>query len=138
MRNRATRSSSPGPLNTPSQGPKGAERRRSERVALSAEVGLRSESNFYTGFSDDISEGGLFVATYKLLPVGARLQVSFGLPSGEEIVAEAEVRWVRDPIAGEMSLSPGMGVRFTSIAAEQLAAIRTFMLVRPPMFYDED
>ena len=101
-------------------------------------MGLRSESNFYTGFSDDISEGGLFVATYKLLPVGARLQVSFGLPSGEEIVAEAEVRWVRDPIAGEMSLSPGMGVRFTSIAAEQLAAIRTFMLVRPPMFYDED
>ena len=99
---------------------------------------MRSESNFYTGFSDDISEGGLFVATYSLLPVGARLTVSFGLPSGEEILAEAEVRWVRDPMLGDMSLSPGMGVRFTSLAPEQLTAIRKFMDVRQPMFYDED
>jgi uncharacterized protein (TIGR02266 family) len=101
-------------------------------------VGLRSESNFYTGFSDDVSEGGLFVATYSLLPVGAHLQVSFGLPNGQEIVAEAEVRWVRDPMVGDMSLSPGMGVRFTSLSAEHLTAIRSFMLVRPPMFYDDD
>jgi uncharacterized protein (TIGR02266 family) len=107
-------------------------------VALAAEVGLRSESNFYTGFSDDISEGGLFVATYSLLPLGAHLTISFGLPGGEEIVAEAEVRWVRDPMLGDMSLSPGMGVRFTTLAPEQLAAIRKFMDLRQPMFYDDD
>jgi uncharacterized protein (TIGR02266 family) len=116
------------------------ERRRFDRHQLTAEVGLRSESNFYTGFSDDISEGGLFVATYALLPIGAKLEVSFWLPNGHEVTCHAEVRWVRDPMRSDLEhhVSPGMGVRFTGLNPDHLKAIREFMAVRPPMFYDGD
>lgn len=120
--------------------PAGDERRRYERHSLTAEVGLRSESNFYTGFSDDVSEGGLFIATYALLPVGAKVEVSFWLPSGHEIVTVAEVRWVRDPRRSDEHghITPGMGVRFTELSPEHLGAIRVFMDLRPPMFYDDE
>jgi uncharacterized protein (TIGR02266 family) len=123
-----------------SRAPAGDERRKYERLSLTAEVGLRSESNFYTGFSDDVSEGGLFIATYALLPVGAKVEVSFWLPSGHEIIATAEVRWVRDPRRSDDHghISPGMGVRFTDLSSDHLEAIRTFTEMRPPMFFDDD
>lgn len=116
------------------------ERRRFERHDLAAEIGMRSESNFYTGFSDDLSEGGLFVATYALLPVGARVEVSFWLPSGHEIKCTAEVRWVRDPRHqhDDHHTSPGMGVRFLGLSSDDQNAIRHFMEYRPPMFFDDE
>jgi uncharacterized protein (TIGR02266 family) len=123
-----------------SRAPAGDERRKHERLSLAAEVGLRSESNFYTGFSDDVSEGGLFIATYTLLPVGSKVEVSFWLPSGHEVTASAEVRWVRDTHHSDDHghVSPGMGVRFVGLSSDHLSAIRHFMEMRPPMFYDDD
>lgn len=133
----------PGTVRTRSRRPGGMvssvpphERRHAQRVQLAVEVGLRSESNFYTGFSGDISEGGVFIATYNLLPQGARLEISFGLPGGHEIVTQAEVRWIFDPI--DINEQPGMGVRFLSLTAADAEAIRQFMEVRPPMFFDDE
>jgi len=40
-----------------------ASRRESPRVALCTEVDLGSDSNFYGGFSTNLSEGGLFIAS---------------------------------------------------------------------------
>src|SRR5262249_21126741 len=39
------------------------------REKLEANVGATTESNFFVGFSGDISEGGVFVATYLTLSV---------------------------------------------------------------------
>ena len=39
------------------------------REKLEANVGATTESNFFVGFSGDISEGGVFVATYVTLPM---------------------------------------------------------------------
>jgi uncharacterized protein (TIGR02266 family) len=143
MRSQGTPSRHPaarGDKRQSSRAPAGDERRKYERLSLTAEVGLRSDSNFYTGFSDDLSEGGLFIATYSLLPIGSKIEVSFWLPSGHEIITTAEVRWLRDPRRSDDHghVSPGMGVRFTALAAEHLSAIREFMDMRPPMFYDDE
>ena len=48
------------------------ERRRLPRASLATELSLYSGSNFYAGFTEDISEGGVFVASYAMLPVGAQ------------------------------------------------------------------
>jgi uncharacterized protein (TIGR02266 family) len=143
MRSQGSPSTRPAARNekrTSSRAPAGDERRKYERHSLTAEVGLRSESNFYTGFSDDVSEGGLFIATYTLLPVGSKLEVSFWLPSGHEVICTAEVRWVRDTRSSDDHghVSPGIGVRFTGLTSDHLSAIRHFMDMRPPMFYDEE
>lgn len=110
------------------------ERRVAPRVSIEVHVGISSESNFFTGFSGDISEGGLFIATYNLLPVGAHVEVSFGVV-GHEVKAHAEVCWVRDPI--DINLMPGFGVRFADLTEPDHRAISGFIEARTPMFYDD-
>jgi uncharacterized protein (TIGR02266 family) len=110
------------------------ERRRSPRVALETNVGLISESNFYTGFSQDISEGGLFVATYALRPVGTSVVVRFAVDE-VEIEAPGRVRWQRDPRNSDVP--PGMGIEFEGLDAVAEEAIRRFVTLREPLFHEE-
>jgi uncharacterized protein (TIGR02266 family) len=112
-----------------------AERREYERRTLEAEIGVYSESNFYTGFSEDISEGGIFVSTYELRPIGSLVKVEFVLPDGHEVSCKGEVRWVKDP-TDAMDDKPGMGIRFEELASEHLAAIQEFVANREPLFLE--
>jgi len=111
------------------------ERRVATRVAIDVDVGISSESNFFTGFSGDISEGGLFVATYNVVPVGSHVEVSFGV-LGHEIKAEAVVCWIREPI--DINLMPGFGVRFVRLTDADHHAIANFIHARAPMFFDDE
>jgi uncharacterized protein (TIGR02266 family) len=107
-------------------------------LGLHVEVGLESDSNFYMGFSENISEGGLFLATYSIRPVGTELDLSLKLPYQEEPVrARGTVRWVRE-FSESSDAPPGMGVRFERIAEEDEPRIRAFLSSRPPMFFDDE
>jgi uncharacterized protein (TIGR02266 family) len=105
------------------------------REKLEANVGATTESNFYVGFSGDISEGGVFVATYLTLELGALVDVLVTLPGGFESSIPGIVRFVRDPM--DMESEPGIGVRFEKLTAEQRELILRFIRKRPPMFYDD-
>jgi uncharacterized protein (TIGR02266 family) len=107
------------------------------RRQVEIEITLQSESNFYAGFGQNLSEGGIFVATHALRPKGTRLDVAFTLPGNHRrIEVEGEVRWVR--AYSETSDSPpGMGLSFVSLSAEDAQAIRAFSEQRPPIFFDE-
>ena len=111
------------------------ERRTAQRVELHVGVGFRNASNCYTGFTSDISEGGLFVATHMLQPVGSELSLTFALPTGPEISARGIVRWLRDPHDRNASTPPGMGVAFQSLRAEDHERIRELVATRSPRFY---
>ena len=113
-----------------------AERREFERVNFEVEVGVYSESNFYAGFTSDISAGGLFVATYDLRPIGSVVKIEFTLPDGYEVKVEGEVRWVKDPIDGDSDGSPGMGVKFEALSEDDLRAIEEFVANRDPLFHE--
>ncbi len=114
------------------------ERRSSTRISLEIEVGVQTENNFYTGFSADISEGGIFVSTYQMRPVGTTIDVEFELPDGYEIKASGIVRWLREPRDPESEVTPGMGIQFTSLKPADMEAIQTFVAEREPMFYDDE
>ena len=90
------------------------------------------------GLSENLSEGGLFIATHLVRPLGARIEVSFSLPNvAEPIRAVGLVRWVR--VYSETSdTSPGIGLRFEEIHPQQAVQIRDFLAKRAPLFYDED
>ncbi len=45
--------------------------RESARVELSVEIDVDTDSNFYTGFTENISTGGIFIATHTPAIVGA-------------------------------------------------------------------
>jgi uncharacterized protein (TIGR02266 family) len=111
-------------------------RRSVHRVAIAADVGFQSESNFFTGFSEDISAGGIFVATFVTQPIGAKLAVNFTLPDGYLISTEGTVRWVREYNETAKETEPGMGVQFEDLLDKDKAAIESFLSQREPMFYD--
>ena len=118
--------------------PAGAERRRSRRLDLAVDVGFETANNFYQGFSEDLSDGGLFVATYQLEPVGTIIEIEFTLPNGHIVRARGEVRWLRDLRNDSADVQPGMGLRFVGLPEEDKRAIKAFTEARNPLFYDDE
>ena len=113
------------------------ERRMSPRVEIDIDVSFVSESNFFQGFSEDLSDGGLFVATYDLQPLGTKVDVEFTLPTGHIVKATGEVRWLRDLREDSPGMSPGMGIRFLDLPPEDERAVHEFVRARSPMFFDD-
>jgi uncharacterized protein (TIGR02266 family) len=121
----------------PARVPTPAERRRLPRASLVTELNLYSGSNFYSGFTEDISEGGVFVASYAVMPVGAQVSIELALPGGFQIRATGTVRWLR--YAGDEELGsepPGMGIELGAISEDDRALIREFVQNRSPYFFD--
>jgi type IV pilus assembly protein PilZ len=120
--------------------PQGAERRTAPRLELELEVSLESDNNFYTGLTQDISTGGLFVATHHLRAVGQHVTVRLTLPEAkEQIVVESEVRWLRQTHSpGANHLPDGMGLKFLGLSAPAKTAIGQFLDKRESLFYDDE
>ncbi|MBW2732425.1 MAG: TIGR02266 family protein [Deltaproteobacteria bacterium] len=122
----------------PGGGSKGKLTRREHlRAALKTKVGFSTESNFYAGFTDDVSEGGLFVATHQLLPLGTVVALEFScVEAGSDLMSvSGRVRWVRDE-QKDGQAAPGMGVQFIDLSDEDRGHIETFVKRRDPIFYE--
>ncbi len=109
--------------------------RSSARVKMQAAVDFTSDNNFFAGFSANISDGGLFIATVNLLPLGTEVDVSFSLPSGERIEARGVVQWVREVNDQLPDAFPGMGVQFAQLHPSAHEAIAQFLAQRDPLFF---
>lgn len=113
------------------------DRRASPRALMDVEITFTSDDNFYAGFSEDISDGGIFVATYDLAPIGTRIELEFTLPDGHVVHTHGEVRWLRDLRDESEDVRPGMGIQFRELLPEDALAIAEFVAARAPIFYDE-
>jgi len=113
--------------------PAAEQRAAGHRVRVEVDVGVLSESNFYTGVAADVSAGGVFVSTPEPLPVGTDVALYFTLGEGSTLHAEAIVRWVRPKTS---DLPPGMGVAFTRLSDGDRRTIADFCAHRPPLFHD--
>jgi uncharacterized protein (TIGR02266 family) len=108
--------------------------RRAPRRACELELEFTEETQFYTGLTQDISEGGVFIATYRLFPIGSRLELSFDLPDGTKISTWGRVRWLREE--SPHGSRPGMGVEFGELSEAMLEAIVRFCEQRPPLYME--
>ncbi len=113
-------------------------RREHERFSVDLEVSLGSEHNFYAGLAENLSVGGVFIATHRLQKVGSTIDLSLRMPESEEIYQlVGEVRWVR--VYNEQSdTPPGLGIRFRELPPRVSAAIGRFLDQREPLFFDDD
>src|SRR6185503_9083751 len=103
-------------------------------------VDLESDHNFYTGLTQNISSGGVFIATHHLRKIGDRITLKFTLPgSAKQLAVETEVRWIRENSAlmNAGASGTGMGVRFINLSAEASAAINAFVESRESLYYDD-
>ncbi|MFM2420436.1 MAG: hypothetical protein RL385_5159, partial [Pseudomonadota bacterium] len=107
------------------------------RPSVEANIGASSETNFYVGFSGEIADGGVFVATYAVLERGSRVNVTVHLPGGFEFTTPGTVHFVRDPMDMGDDSEPGMGVKFETLASDARELVLRFIRKRAPMFYDD-
>ena len=122
-----TRTSGPPPAPTPA----GA------RASVDANIAATTESNFFVGFSGEISEGGVFLATYDVLAVRSSVEVLVTLPGGYEFKVNGWVRYVRDPFDFSADSDPGKGIQFENLQAKDRELIMRFIRKRAPTFYDD-
>lgn len=103
---------------------------RATRFTLHVDVSLSSESNFYQGVTQNVSEGGVCVICDQPIPIGTRVDVSIRLPDSEEAaICAADVRWHRTLDANGRVQH---GLRFLDVPDDLRAAMRTFSAKRPP------
>lgn len=115
----------------------GGRRREHSRFHVDLDVTVGSDHNFYAGFAENLSSGGVFIATHKLKPVGSKIELTINLPDGVQLRADGEVRWIR--VFNELSdTPPGMGVKFTNLAGASVAVIQSFLEHRDPLFFDDE
>ena len=111
------------------------ERRHAERVALKAQVTITSETNFFTGWSQNISEGGIFISSLAPPTVGTVVDVNLDLGGdGETIALSCKVVWIRT----EAGQPVGCGCQFVGLSDIHAARIKSVMqgANREPLFYD--
>jgi uncharacterized protein (TIGR02266 family) len=111
--------------------------RSATRTRLEVEVTLDSESQFFSGLTRDISRGGVFVATYRILPVGRAVVLEFTLPDESRVTATGQVRWIRDEV-GDGTAPVGMGIVFDTLSDEDRARIEAFCVARDPLYIELD
>jgi uncharacterized protein (TIGR02266 family) len=109
------------------------------RARLEVEVSLESENNFWTGLSNNISEGGIFVATYTPPPKGTAVAMALLLPGASEALAvKGVVTWIREASAAIEGSPAGCGLRWTELSYEAKRAIAEFIARRETIYFDAD
>lgn len=111
-------------------------KRTMPRIGLNVDIGIQTGNNFYTGFTEDISEGGLFVATYDFKPIGTKLNVTFTLPNGHIVMATGTVRWIREFNPLTPDVQPGMGIQFDELSPQDRNQINEYIRKNAPIFYE--
>ena len=112
--------------------PIATERREHERASAEFAVTMHTKSNFYSGLTENISEGGVFVASEVVQEVGSEITMTIHLgDGGEPLVVVGEVRWLRD------CTPRGMGVGFRVISETDRRRIAVFERRRDPLFFED-
>ena len=107
-------------------------------VDVNTALSMNTDHQFYSGFSEDIEEGGIFVATFDLKPIDASVIVNFRLSADYPITAKGVVHWVREYNPLTPDVPPGMGVKFTDLLPEDKKAIENHLKTRATLFYDDE
>ncbi len=102
------------------------------------EVSVDGPHTFFSGFTQDISTGGVFLATHQIYPIGTEIKISLSV-NGEKLELNSIVRWVRKQESiSSPDLSPGMGLQFIDPDEKQVKVIEEFVKKKEPLLVDLD
>jgi Tfp pilus assembly protein PilZ len=129
------------PAVAPAPAPNGellpVERRTSRRIRMEALVTATSETCLYAGITEDVSEGGIFIATLSPPPIGELIQIKIrvdraGVPP---VTAPGRVVWHRTDDNGDVT---GCGVAFVGLdrATRLLLTLLGRWATQQPLLWD--
>ena len=92
------------------------DRRHSERENIKIPVDYSAVDAFFSEFTTNINEGGMFIETETPSPMDAAVQLEFRLPNLDRPVkVTGRVAWISD---GKADSPVGMGIEFQELAPE--------------------
>ena len=113
--------------------------RKHRRVDIETEVSINSGSKFYTGFTKNISSGGLFIATHERYEMGEQFSVRFRVDQfDKDFDILAEVRWVSPYREDRPDQPVGLGVQFVNLSEGDQAILDLYLKNAETLFYDDD
>ena len=112
-----------------------AERRTTIRMKLHAKVTLQSQSNFFMGLTENLSEGGIFVSSLSPPAMGEVVELAISVEGSDPIPVSGTVRWIRTDEDGNPT---GCGVQFDDLGDDIRRQIEMLLvtLEKEPLFHD--
>jgi type IV pilus assembly protein PilZ len=104
----------------------GDERRRDERHPMRMRLDYRDSTggNFLYEYTENFSEGGLFIGTSEPLDEGTEVELRFQPPGVEDVLeVVGKVMWVNPVRPGKDNPNPGMGIQFEDLDDDTKALI---------------
>ena len=97
-------------------------------VRFAVYYGERKEK-LMSDYSVNMSLGGIFIESERILPTDTSLVVEFKLPAYEKpIRCKSRVAWTNEPDNPKTSALPkGMGLQFVDLTLEEVHVVRTFI-----------
>ena len=110
--------------------------RAAPRLEARLVASVEADSDCHVGITENLSEGGAFVATRAPRNVGDEVSVMIALPDLALVHARGTVRWVRTP-SKRNGMSAGMGIRFERLSPLDAVRIQDFVATRRSMLFDD-
>jgi len=102
--------------------------RSTHRLPVGLKVTCKAGEESFVAFTKDISATGLFLKAARPPALGSRLKLAFSLPGERRVEIESEAEVVREvPPDRNSPMVGGVGLRFTSLAADTKVAIGRFV-----------
>jgi uncharacterized protein (TIGR02266 family) len=98
---------------------------RAPRLRHEVMVQVTSSEGVFTGWGTNLSPGGVFVNTQRVLPLDTPLEILLQLPGQPECKLRGRVAWSKG--AGPDVDEPGLGVQFVEPDAETARIIATMV-----------
>ena len=100
------------------------------RIPISVPIQLRHRRDAWNGLGRNLSRGGVFVESSRIVPPPLELELTMRLPETDALVAStAQVMWTREPLRGQF---PGMGLRFLALDRGAARAVSEWVGERTP------
>lgn len=108
------------------------------RYGVTCSITIDADDWFYAGTAQNLSEGGIFVATPIVHPIGTRFNLSVHLEDGQGGVIRGigEVRWTREVDAGDHDPA-GIGIQFLALEGDGSERIAAYLRERGPLHHRE-
>ena len=87
------------------------------------------------GFSEDLSEGGLFLSTLCPPSIGEEIELSISGPDGVDVQVVGRVRWIR---YHDGMVPTGCGVEFINVDREKQHLLEEMIITlrKEPLFFE--
>jgi type IV pilus assembly protein PilZ len=108
--------------------PSSANRRSSERHAITLRVDYKRMNTFFADYAKNISKGGTFIRTGKPLDVGTEFVFVLSIPGqSDQLQLLGQVMWTVDEARATEDQPAGMGIRFKFTDEAELKELEDFV-----------